>query len=189
MDINELLALKDLDFDVYQQIQPLADRAVRRFGAGRSINDTDIDRMVDDVMSDRSFRRRPIPGKDDRQLRDTIRLLILISLYNTYGYNVNPFWYVYFGGIPFFLLPFLNVGRRGISWRPQRPQRPQRPPVRPPARPPSGPPQQPPARPPSGPPQRPSQGGHPPRPPTGGNRPRPPSGGSRPRPPSRSRSR
>ena len=190
MDITNLQVLENLDFDVFQQMQPLVEREVRRQGAGRNLTDHDIERMVDDVLGNRAFRRQP-SIYDDIRLREIARLLILIALYNTYGYNVNPFWHLYFGGIPFFLLPFLNVGRRGISWRPQRPQRP---PARPLHRPPPRPPQggnrpRPPSggghtRPPTGgnrPPSPPS-GGHM-RPPTGGGQTRPPSGGNRPQPP------
>jgi hypothetical protein len=157
MDINDLLALQNLDYDVFQQIQPLAEREVRRRGSGRNLTEHDIERMADDIVGNRSFRKQSTIY-DNRRLREIARLLILISLYNTYGINVNPFWHLYFGGIPFFLLPFFNVGRRGITLRPQRPQRP-------------------PQRHPSRPPSRPPQGGHHPHPPSGSNRPQRPQGG------------
>ena len=189
--------LQDMDPFVFEQMQPYVAEAVFRFGGGRNITEADINRMAAEVVRDSRFHLYPPIGYNQLALLEIARFLLLISLYNTYGYNLNPFWQLYFGGIPGFVIPFLVVGHplfRNIPWRrPFRRPRHGRPPGRPghgrpPGRPPHGggharPPGRPPhgggqVRPPAG---RPPQGGGQMRPPAG----RPPQGGGQMRPPQR----
>ena len=100
---------------VYEQMLPYVQQTVTGFGARRNITEADINRMTGDVVRNSSFRGFP-PGYTNQLLYHIARLMILDSLYNQFGYHLNPFWMLYFGGIPPFLLP------------PRPPLRPGRPP-------------------------------------------------------------
>lgn len=126
LDIFNVMSAQGIDPGLYNLVQPAAQQVVSNFGRGRNLTEADINRMTNEVVS-ASQRRGLAPNSvNNRAFQDFIRLLILLNLYN-YGYNMNPFWLLYFGGIPFFLLPFIGGGRP-----PARPVPPiERPPVRP----------------------------------------------------------
>ena len=109
---------------VYEQMLPYAQQAVTGFGAGRNITEADINRMTNEVVRNSSFRGFP-RQYTNQSLNNIARLLILSNLYNNFGYNLNPFWLLYFGGIPPFLLPQrppFGPGRPPHG-RPSRPRR------------------------------------------------------------------
>ncbi len=172
MDILNIINAQNIDPALYEELQPYVERTVDDYGAGRNLTESDIDRMVDEVMGTPHLRRNPPNGYNQQSLREWVRLLILVSLFNNYGYNLNPFWQIYYGGIPYFLLPLFRPGRPP---NPPRPPQPPRPPFPPPGGGPGRPPGGGPGRPPSGGPSRPPSGG-PGRPPGGGPG-RPPGGG------------
>jgi hypothetical protein len=122
LDISSVMRSRGVTPGLYDEIQPLVQQVVGRYGSGHNLTKEDISRMTDEVMA--SSRRRGISstGHGGSSLDEVVRLIILLNLFN-YGYNINPFWYLYYGGIPIFILPFLGGGQM----RPPRP----RPPIRP----------------------------------------------------------
>ena len=133
LDIFNIAASQGIDSTVYNQMQPFIQQTVGRYGAGRNLTEADINRMTNEVVANsQRYGISPI-GYGGRSLSEIARLLILLTLYN-YGYNLSPFWQLYYGGIPYFLLPFLRpvppVGRPPYV-RPEPPIGHIRPPVRP----------------------------------------------------------
>ena len=104
MNPLDIEKLQQMHPGIYERMLPHAQRAVSGFGAGRNVTEADINRMTNDVVRRSDFRRLP-PGHTNRSLNDIARLLILANLYNNFGYNLDPFWLLYFGGIPTILLP------------------------------------------------------------------------------------
>lgn len=110
IDIYSIARSQGITPALYSQIQPLVQHTVDQFGAGRNLTDADITRMTNQIVADSRYRGLPATGYGGGSLNELVRLLVLLHLFNN-GYNVDPFWILYFGGIPLFLLPFLGGGR------------------------------------------------------------------------------
>ncbi|MCI8612007.1 MAG: hypothetical protein HFE66_08865 [Clostridiales bacterium] len=127
IDIFSIAKSQGITPALYSQIQPLVENTVNQFGTGRNLTEADITRMTNQIVADSRYRGLPATGYGGGSLNELVRLLVLLHLFNN-GYNVDPFWILYFGGIPLFLLPFLGGRRPNV--RPVPPIRPI-PPVRP----------------------------------------------------------
>ena len=119
LDIFNIATSQGIDPILYHEMQPFIQQAVSNYGTGRNLTERDIDRMTEAVVMNSRRRGLPAMGYGGMSLNEAVRLLILLNLFN-YGYNMNPFWYLYFGGVPFFLLPFIGGGRRP-PFRPRPP--------------------------------------------------------------------
>jgi len=126
LNIFDLARSQGIEPDLYNQIQPMVQQMVGEYGMGRNLTEADIDRMTNEIVASGIRRGLPQTVHDGRSLNDIVRFLILLNLVNN-GYNTNLFWYLYFGGLPVFLLPPFGGGRPPIF----RPVPPPRPPVRP----------------------------------------------------------
>ena len=118
IDIFSIAKSQGITPALYSQIQPLVQNTVDQFGTGRSLTEADITRMTNQIVADSRYRGLPATGYGGGSLNELVRLLVLLHLFNN-GYNVDPFWILYFGGIPLFLLPFLSG--RGPNTRPVPP--------------------------------------------------------------------
>ena len=88
----DIEALQNMDPILFEQMQPYVQQVVSRFGGGRDLTETDITQMAYQVVSGSLSQFYPPAGYDLSMLIDIARLLVLISLNNTYGYNLNRFW-------------------------------------------------------------------------------------------------
>ncbi len=113
IDIYSIARSQGITPALYSQIQPLVQDTVDQFGTGRNLTDADITRMTNQIVANSRYRDLPATGYGGGSLNELVRLLVLLHLFNN-GYNVDPFWILYFGGIPLFLLPFLGGGRPNV---------------------------------------------------------------------------
>ena len=92
--------------DIYKHLKPYIDSAADMYG-GEALDETGLANMAAEAVSSSGIMRAMPRGHSSSSVADFAKAMLLTSLFNRYGYPVEPYPY------PYPVYPIFPVGRPG----------------------------------------------------------------------------